>query len=265
MRSRPAPPAPRPATGQATGQATGSGDAAPEKLGFRPLYAQVRDSFVQRLVEGTWQPGQMLPSELDLAAEIGVSQGTVRKALDALASERLVVRRQGRGTFVAEHDEARILFQFFKLRPDSGERSFPESRILASGRFPARADEREALDLPPRSEVVRIERTRLLAGEPVLVETLSLPATLFGALATDDVPNNLYGLYSTRFGITVSRAREKLKAIALGAEDAAALGVPPGTPALLIDRLALSLEGTPVEWRVSRCLTLEHHYLSDLG
>jgi GntR family transcriptional regulator len=256
MRSRPAPTS-RPVSG--------GPDAASEKLGFRPLYAQVRDRFVQRLVEGAWQPGQMLPSELDLAAEIGVSQGTVRKALDALASERLLVRRQGRGTFVAEHDEARILFQFFKLRRDSGERSFPESRILASGRVPARADEREALALAAGDEVVRIERIRLLSGEPVLVETLSLPATIFGTLAADEVPNNLYGLYATRFGVTVSRAREKLKAVALGEEDAAALGVAAGTPALLIDRLALSLEGTPVEWRVSRCLTEDHHYLSDLG
>jgi GntR family transcriptional regulator len=257
MRSRPLPPASSPATRAV--------EASPEKLGFRPLYAQVRDRFVQRLVEGVWQPGQMLPSELDLAAEVGVSQGTVRKALDALASERLLVRRQGRGTFVAEHDEARILFQFFKLRPDSGERSFPESRILASGRVPARKDEREALALAAGAEVVRIERTRLLSGEPVLVETLSLPAAIFGALAEDEAPNNLYGLYATRFGITVSRAREKLKAIALDPEDAAVLGVAPGTPALLIDRLALSLDGTPVEWRVSRCLTREHHYLSDLG
>ncbi|MFO1149244.1 MAG: GntR family transcriptional regulator [Alsobacter sp.] len=256
MRSRPAPPVPRPVAGVESG---------PGKLGFRPLYAQVRDSFVQRLVEGAWQPGQMLPSELELAAEIGVSQGTVRKALDALASERLLVRRQGRGTFVAEHDEARILFQFFKLRPDSGERSFPESRILASGRFPARQEEREALALAAGAEVVRIERIRLLAGRPVLVETLALPEALFGALANDEVPNNLYGLYATRFGITVSRAREKLKAIALDPADASVLGVAEGTPALLIDRLALSLEGTPVEWRVSRCLTADLHYLSDLS
>src|SRR6476660_936637 len=103
-----------------------------QKLGFRPLYQQVRDMFVQRLVEGQWLPGQALPSEMELASEIGVSQGTVRKALDALAAENLVVRRQGRGTFVAEHDEARILFQFFKLLPDSGEAAFPESKVVSA-------------------------------------------------------------------------------------------------------------------------------------
>src|SRR6476620_2262834 len=95
----------------------GEPDPPAPKLGFRPLYQQVRDVFVQRLVDGTWQPGQMLPSEMELAAEIGVSQCTVCNAMDALTSEKLLVRRQGRGTFVAEHDEARILFQFFKLVP----------------------------------------------------------------------------------------------------------------------------------------------------
>jgi GntR family transcriptional regulator len=238
--------------------------AAPEKLGFRPLYAQVRDSFVKRLVDGAWQPGQLLPSEMELAAEMGVSQGTVRKALDALAGEKLLVRRQGRGTFVAEHDEARILFQFFKLQPDEGEQSFPESRILDCARRTASDAERSMLRLPVGAEVLRIGRVRTLAGEPVIAETVVLPVEIFGNLGTAEIPNNLYGLYAQRFGITVSRARETLKAIALDAADAALLGAPVGTPALLIDRLALSLEGTPVEWRVSRCLTQRFHYLSDL-
>lgn len=238
--------------------------AAPERLGFRPLYAQVRDSFVKRLVDGAWQPGQVLPSEMELAAEMGVSQGTVRKALDALAGEKLLVRRQGRGTFVAEHDEARILFQFFKLQPDEGEQSFPESRILGCVRVAASDAERTMLRLPAGAEVLRIGRVRTLAGESVIAETVVLPVDIFGTLGTAEIPNNLYGLYAQRFGITVSRARETLKAIGLDAADAALLGAPAGTPALLIDRLALSLEGTPVEWRVSRCLTQRFHYLSDL-
>src|SRR6185437_2452160 len=100
------------------------------RLGYQPLYAKVRDAFVQRLVDGSWQPGQALPSEIELAQEIGVSQGTVRKALDALASENLLVRQQGRGTFVALHDETRVPFRFFRIVPDGGQRSFPESVVL---------------------------------------------------------------------------------------------------------------------------------------
>src|SRR5919202_1506403 len=114
-------------------------------LGYRPLYRQVRALLVRRLAEGVWQPGQLLPSEGQLAAELGVSQGTVRKALDALTAERLLVRRQGRGTFVAEHDGERILFHFFKLMPDAGKPSFPESRIVTTRAAQADADERDRL------------------------------------------------------------------------------------------------------------------------
>src|ERR671913_288944 len=102
-----------------------------EGLGFRPLYRQAKDVLTRRIAEGAWQPGQILPSEFEIAADLGVSQGTVRKALDEMTAENLLVRRQGKGTFVARHDEERILFQFFRLIPDEGERRFPESRVMA--------------------------------------------------------------------------------------------------------------------------------------
>lgn len=236
----------------------------PETLGFRPLYRQVKAIFVRRLVDGVWAPGAVLPSEGQLAAEIGVSQGTVRKALDELAAENLVVRRRGRGTFVAEHDERRILFQFFKLAPDRGEPRFPDSLVLSVTTCPADAAERTALDLAEGTPVVRIRRLRSFDGTPLIVETLSLPERLVPDLADGPIPNNLYGLYAGRYGITIANARERLKAVALGADDAAALGAAAGEPALQIDRIALSLDGTPVERRLSLCLTQEVHYLSDL-
>src|SRR5688500_8333636 len=91
-----------------------------ETIGFRPLYRQVKDVLVGRIASGAWRAGDAIPSEFEIAAELATSQGTVRKALDEMTAERLVVRRQGRGTFVARHDDARILFQFFKLVPDEG-------------------------------------------------------------------------------------------------------------------------------------------------
>lgn len=233
-------------------------------IGFLPLYRQVKDRLVQRLLARSWPPGHLLPSEIELAAELGVSQGTVRKALDEMAAERLLVRRQGRGTFVAAHDEERILFQFFKLVADDGARMFPESRIL--GVAPGIADEadRERLSLAAGSPVTRIRRVRSLGGGPVLVETITVPRSVFSGLERDEIPNNIYALYADRFGVTVARAQERLKAVALGAEDADLLGVAAGTPALAIDRLAIALDGRPVEWRVSLCLTGKFHYLSDL-
>lgn len=243
---------------------TETGAAADEGLGFRPLYAQVRDRLIRRLVDGVWAPGEPLPSEMQLAAELGVSQGTVRKALDAMAAENLVVRRQGRGTFVARHDEERIMFQFFKLVGDDGSRSFPQSRVMSVQSARSNAGEREALKLERDARVVRIRRLRSMDGTPVIVETVTLPEATFPGLSDMEIPNNLYGLYVMHFGVTVASTRERLKAVATSAQDAETLGVAAGTPALKIDRLALSLERQPVEWRVSVCLTERFHYLSEL-
>src|SRR5215203_5028435 len=131
-----------------------SGIEAQKDLGFRPLYRQVRDVLVKRIADGVWHAGQLLPSEGEIALDLGVSQGTVRKALDEMTAQNLVVRRQGRGTFVAKHDDARILFQFFKLVPDSGERSFPDSRVLAVRKH-IDANAAAMLGLKPRESVLR--------------------------------------------------------------------------------------------------------------
>lgn len=232
--------------------------------GFRPLYRQVRDALIRRLVDGVWLPGQPLPSEIQLAAELGVSQGTVRKALDAMAAENMVVRRQGRGTFVARHDDERILFQFFKLVPDSGTRSFPQSTFLDIATGEASGLEAGRLNVAPGAPVVRLRRARSLEDRPAVVERIVLPHALFPGIAEAELPNNLYGLYAMRYGITIGNAREKIKAVAAEPADASALGVAPGTPVLWVDRIALSLEGAAVEWRNSICLTERLHYLSDL-
>lgn len=231
-------------------------------FGFRPLYRQVKDVFVKRMVDGIWSAGLLLPSEGRLAAEIGVSQGTVRKALDELASENLLVRRQGRGTFVAEHDEKRILFQFFKLVPDDGVARFPESQVLEAAVDGATVAEREALELPAGARVARIRRVRSIDNVPMIAETLTLPDQLFPRLTESPVPNSLYAFYAAQYGITIAHAREKLKAVALDRQDAALLGRAPGHPGLMIYRLAFALDMRPVEWRVSLCLTDDAHYLS---
>lgn len=233
-------------------------------VGFRPLYRQVKDAFVKRMSDGLWPPGFLLPSEGLLAAEIGVSQGTVRKALDELAAENLVVRQQGKGTFVAQHDEKRILFQFFKLVKDDGVPRFPESQVLSAGVFVANAAEREGLNLEAGAKVARVRRVRFIDAVPLIVETLSLPDSMFPGLTAAPVPNSLYAYYSDRFGVTIAFAREKLKAIALNAEDAAVLGRQVGHPALLVSRVALALDGRAVEFRESLCLTDDAHYSASM-
>lgn len=243
--------------------APGKGDEM--ALGFRPLYQQVRERLVARLIDGTWPPGLLLPSEQQLAAELGVSQGTVRKALDAIAADNLLVRRQGRGTFVPEPEEGRILFQFYKLTADDGRRRFPQSTVLGVAQGKATSVERQRLALDRGAKVWRVRRVRELDDTPMLVEKIVLPAARFADLgALKEIPNNVYALYASAYGITIARAEEKLKAVAATTEDARRLNCPPNTPLLHIDRLAFSIDETPTELRISRCLTDGYHYLSDL-
>jgi GntR family transcriptional regulator len=239
------------------------GIGAQRDLGFRPLYRQVRDVLVKRIADGVWQAGQVLPSEPEIAADLGVSHGTVRKALDEMTAENLVIRRQGRGTYVARHDDARILFQFFKLVPDSGERSFPDSRVLEVRKSP-HPEAAAILGLKSRDPVLQIDRVRFLQGQACVLERIHLPARIFPRMEARELPNNLYEVYATEYGVTVGRASEKLKAVAATEREGAALGVPEGTPLLRIDRLAYDLDARPVEWRISVCRTDAIHYWSDL-
>lgn len=239
--------------------------AAHESLGYRPLYRQVKELLIKRLGDGSWAPGQLLPSEPEIAADLGVSPGTVRKALDEMSAESLLVRRQGRGTFVASHDEARILFQFFRMVSDNGERRFPESRIVAVS--VGQADEQAAarLGLAAKDAVVTIERVRSLDARPCIHEHIVLPRALFpGIERIADLPNNLYALYSTRYGVTIARGSESLKAVKAGPRQVELLGCEPGEPILLIDRIALGVDGARAEWRRSLCRTDGTHYLTEL-
>ena len=232
--------------------------------GFRPLYRQVKALLIQRISDRQWLPGQAIPAEPIIAAELGVSQGTVRKALDEMAAENVLVRRQGRGTYVARHDEARILFQFFKIVPDGGVPVFPDSRLRSVTQGVADAAESRALALAPAAPVIRIARLREIAGVVAISEYLTLPAALFPDFPGEDVPNNLYDFYAARFGITISGGQERVKAVAASSDDAAHLGLVAGAPVLLIDRIAHALDGTRIEWRRSYCSTEACSYVGEL-
>ncbi len=233
-----------------------------------PLYAEVRDAIVARISTGTWAPGEMLPSETAIGVEFGVSQGTVRKALDDLSQRNLVVRRQGKGTFVATHTPERALFHFFHLVPDSGVRDLPtQSRVLSCKRRRPSASEAEALNISRADRVIEIQRVRDMEGAPVIVETVLVAVNLFNDLdkrTLSDVPNELYQMYEEKYGITVYRAVERLKAVAAGVFDADQLDVAVGSALLQIERVAETVDGRPVELRTSRCRSDHHHYISTI-
>lgn len=151
-------------------------------VGSQPLYAQVRQRLVQRISTGEWRPGQLIPNEFELAKEMGVSQGTARKALDSLASDGLLVRRQGRGTFVVEHTPSDMLFRFFNLFDETGAPIVPNSIDARVALAKATAAERKQLRLGPNANVIRISRIRTRLDRPFIVETLALPASRFGGL-----------------------------------------------------------------------------------
>lgn len=244
--------------------------SSPARLEAQPLYVRARNIMVDRLIEGHWRPGEMLPSEFALAAELGVSQGTMRKALDAMTAEGLLTRRQGRGTFVAEAEDNSILFRFYRLTSDGPTKpgakpSFPESRYLSRSQGLASQQEQEIFSLASNEPVWRFERIRSNEDGPILWEQLVLPAKYFPDLSEETkLPNNVYQFYSTYYGIIVARVNEQLRAVTAPEKVADLLALPSQSPLLEIDRRAIALDDRVVEWRRSLCRSDTMHYRNEL-
>ena len=235
---------------------------------FSPLYRQIRDRIVGALQAGEWRPGDPIPSEVELAARFGVSQGTVRKAVDALAAEHLLVRRQGRGTYVASHQEPRAQYRFLRLRPDEGEPVQPTSRFIDCRRLRAPVDIARALDLKHGETVLMIRRLLDFAGEPKVLDEIWLPGATFRGLTAERLnayTGPLYGLLETEFGTRMIRASERLRAVSAQAPEAALLGVPEGEPLLLVERVSCTYGDRPVEVRRGWYVTRGHHYFNELA
>ena len=231
-----------------------------------PLYQQVDNIIRRRLVDNVWKPGDALPSEMQLAAELDVSQGTVRKALNDMVAENLLYRRQGLGTFVSEHTERRALFFFFKIQGKDGSSSLPESELLDCKQTDPTKGEVERLKLEPGAKVVRFTRVRSFQNVPSIVEGIALPQELFPDFGIElQPPNNLFRFYQSIYGVTVAKARELITAVSATRKEAGLLGIKAGAPLLQIDRTSMTIDGRPVEWRVSRCNTSSHHYVSERG
>jgi GntR family transcriptional regulator len=236
---------------------------------FRPLYLQIKALLEKSLEAGEWRPGEAIPSEIELARRYGVSQGTVRKAIDALAADNLVVRRQGKGTFVATHTEERTsLRRFLRIRANDGRDEPHASHLLEVRRSKATADIARLLELKPGDPVVVLRRVLEYAGEPTVLDEIVLPAALFKGLTkakVDAYRGSMYSFFETQFGVRMLRAQEKLRAIAADAASARILNVAPGAPLLAVERVTLTYGDRPVEWRRGLCVTQHHHYLNELG
>ena len=249
----------------------GRGDAPQrhEAPTFSPLYRQIKALITAGLRTGEWKPGALIPSEKELAARFGVSQGTVRKAVDELAAEHLLVRRQGRGTFVASHHEARAQFRFLRLRPDDGdEAGAMTSQVLECRRLRAPVDVARALELRSGETVVQIRRLLSFEGTPTVLDEIWLPGAAFRGLTIDRLSayhGPLYALFESEFGTRMIRATERVRAVVAGDEAAQRLGVPVGEPLLLVERVTCTYDDRPVEVRRGLYVTRRHHYYNELG
>ncbi|VWX56337.1 GntR family transcriptional regulator [Burkholderiales bacterium 8X] len=247
--------------------------AEPTTPSFSPLYQQIKSLILQSLHAGEWKPGEPIPSEIELASRYGVSQGTVRKAIDELAAGNLVVRRQGKGTFVATHAEQHVQYRFLKLVPDldqagDGDPGPAERTIVDCRRSRASADVARALALRAGDAVLQVQRVLSYAGRPTILEELWLPGTPFKGLTADrlrDWQGPMYAMFETEFGVRMVRAEEKIRAVLPQPEQAALLQVTAQTPLLSVERVAHTYHDQPMELRRGLYRTDAHHYRNDLG
>jgi GntR family transcriptional regulator len=238
---------------------------------FSPLYQQIKALILQSLQAGQWKPGDLIPSEIELAARFRVSQGTVRKAIDELAAEHLVVRRQGRGTFVATHAEQHVQYRFLRLLPDQGDTSSegPAQRsIIDCKRQRAPADVARTLGLRTGDSVLQVRRVLSFQGVPTILEDLWLPGSAFKGLTAERLATHqgaMYALFETEFGVRMVRADEKLRAVAADEQAAERLQVPIGSPLLSVERVAYTYQDAPMELRRGLYRTDTHHYRNSLS
>ena len=249
----------------------GSPAYAGQTPAFSPLYRQIKGLILQGLQTGEWSPGESIPSEMDLAARYHVSQGTVRKAIDELAAENLLIRRQGKGTFVATHAEHHVQYRFLKLMPDSGDTQSEgpaQRQIIDCKKLRASAEIARALALKTGDSVLQVRRVLSFADKPTILEDLWLPANPFKGLTAERLSQYhgpMYALFETEFGVRMVRAEEKIRAVLPDDLQSKLLMIKPTTPLLSVERIAYTYNDAPMELRRGLYLTDTHHYHNELN
>ncbi|NYT58681.1 GntR family transcriptional regulator [Alcaligenaceae bacterium] len=230
-----------------------------------PLYQQVKRAVLAALASGEWVQGEAIPPEKLLAERFSVSIGTLRKAIDELEAENILVRHQGRGTFVAIHSRNQHFFRFFRVVRQDGKKAYPETELQRFRRVRANEEVRAKLALGKGAFVYEFVNLLSLNGDKVIVDTIAVPEVLFRDLTREqlrDRPSTLYSFYQEMFGINVISTSETVRATLADAEHAGWLGVAPGAPLLSVRRVAYSYNKLPIEWRISTLHTGRYEYIS---
>lgn len=233
------------------------------RLESRPLYLQACAVLVERIAEREWKPGSSLPSEYTLSRELGVSLGTVRKALDLMVRQRLITRRQGRGTYVNDHQSLEPTGWLDSVKSQRNKRISTETETKSMTRERAGLDAM-LLGIASGDEVIRIKRSHSHNGRCFIAETVTLPAALYPETPENISDFDLHAL-AMRNGHFVFEASEQVDIVSADNADAADLSVETGTPLLRLQRSVLSDHGRVLEWRVARCFLLSERYLITLS
>jgi GntR family transcriptional regulator len=233
-----------------------------------PLYQEVKRKLIDSLRGGEWKPADVIPSEKQLAARYGVSIGTVRKAVDEMVAEKLLVRHQGRGTYVVSHSNQRQFFYFFRIVGADGTRQVPSVELLHFARTKADATQAARLGVTPGARLISFVNKLSIAGVPAVIDEIAVSEALFPELTQQSLrerPNTIYHFYQERFGISVVRIEEQISAVMADAFHAETLGLAQGSPLLLIRRVAYTFRDQPVEYRNSYVNTKDHVYVCESG
>jgi GntR family transcriptional regulator len=230
----------------------------------RPLYLQLRDALSDRIASGEWKPTAAIPNESDLAREFGVSAGTMRKALDLMEAERLLTRRQGRGTFVNDQSSDELVARFSNIRGPDGKRLCGQVRSAEIAEGPANEMECVRLRLHPEDRVYRIHRVRHHKGQVFLVEDVSLPVALFPGLAEKKAVADRIIVLAQEYGILLGKAEERVSLSGAPPEIAQKLGLTIDAPVMVLNRLVLALDGRPIEWRLGWCHLADRYYMAEM-
>jgi len=227
------------------------------------LYKDVKRAILAALAEGEWKPAEAIPSERKLIERFGVSIGTLRKAIDELVAENLLIRHQGRGTFVATHRMEDHFFRFFRVVRQDGYREYPTVRLVRFRRGKADKSEAVALGLSVGDAVLRFTNVLSLEKTPVMIDAITVPVERFPTLTEVQLrerPNTLYNFYQDGFGINIIRTEERLRATLADDDDADLMEVPVGSALLQVLRTAYSYHDERVEYRVSKLNTAHHEF-----
>lgn len=221
-----------------------------DKRSSVPLYLQIQNLLVEQIRAQELRPGDQVPSEIDLAAQLRVSRMTARKALDGLVSKGILYRQKGKGTYVSDHVMAyspSTLLSFSRTFHARGHEV--ETRVLTKEIAPSSASMRQHLRLSETAQVIAIRRLRLIDGIAAAIHATFLEYPLFEPILRADLTQqSLLDVIESISNFRIAYSRDSVFADIAGPEEAELLGIEIGSPILKVDGVAYTESGRPTRY-----------------